>query len=226
MPYEEQGALKFIGKCDTGRVFEQWITIDNGDGKSVTIRRIVIKLKSKTRDGDKEIVLLTNLPKKAASAITVASLYRKRWSIETVFQELESHLHSEINTLAYPRAALFGFSVALVAYNMMSVVKAAIRKVHDEDTVKNHISGYYIAGEIERTQAGMAVAIPDSEWKFVLDMDDKKFADLLIELAENIEIKKYKKSKRAPKKPPHPRIESSSPHVSTFKLLQSVRSSP
>jgi hypothetical protein len=226
VPYEEKGKSKFVGNCDTGRVFEQWIEIDNGNGQNIRVRRIVIKLKSKTRDGDTEIVLLTNLSKKSASALVVADLYRKRWSIETVFQELESHLNSEINALGYPRAALFGFSVSLVAYNVMSVIKAALRTVHGEETVANELSGYYIAGEIERTQAGMNVAIPDEEWDFFNKMDDKKFSGYLIELAKNVEMEKYKKKKRSPKKPPLDKKPSSSPHVSTFKLLNSVCLSP
>jgi len=41
-----------------------------------------------------------------------------------MFQELEAHWHSEINTLGYPKAALFGLAVALVAYNVFAVVKA------------------------------------------------------------------------------------------------------
>ena len=79
-----------------------------------------------TRDGDGEIHILTNLPKKAARAKTVADLYRKRWTIETAFQELEATLDGEINTLGYPKAALFAFCVALVSYNLMSVIKAAL----------------------------------------------------------------------------------------------------
>jgi IS4 transposase len=90
---------------------------------------------------------LTNLPKSVASAKLIAELYRKRWSIETMFQELEAHLHSEINTLGYPKAALFGFCVALVAYNALAVVKAALRKVHGEATIDNELSGYYRSQE-------------------------------------------------------------------------------
>ena len=63
---------------------------------------------------------------------TVADLYRKRWTLETAFQELEASLNGEINTLGYPKAALFAFCVALVAYNVLSAVKAALRSVHGD----------------------------------------------------------------------------------------------
>lgn len=74
--------------------------------------------------------IVTNLPESVADAILIAEIYRKRWSIETAFQELEAHLHSEINSLGYPRAALFGFCTALVAYNALAVVKATLRSQH------------------------------------------------------------------------------------------------
>jgi IS4 transposase len=71
--------------------------------------------------------VITNLSKSVANAKKIADLYRKRWKIETAFQELTEHLNSEINTLGYPPAALFGFCVALVSYMILSVIKAALR---------------------------------------------------------------------------------------------------
>ncbi|MBV8432340.1 MAG: IS4 family transposase, partial [Solirubrobacterales bacterium] len=43
---------------------------------------------------------------------------------------MEATLDGEINTLGYPKAALFAFCVALVSYNVLSTVKAALRAVH------------------------------------------------------------------------------------------------
>ena len=53
-------------------------------------------------------------------------MYRKRWTLETAFQELEASLHGEINALGYPKAALFALSIAMVSYNVLSTVKAAL----------------------------------------------------------------------------------------------------
>ena len=60
---------------------------------------------------------------------TLAQLYGKRWTLETAFAELTCHLCCEVNTLGYPKAALFGFCVAVAAYNALAVVKAALRSV-------------------------------------------------------------------------------------------------
>jgi len=116
-------------------IYEQWVRVNDSDGNTRRFRRIRIVLKKATRDGDEELTLLTNLSKTAAHAKQLAWMYRKRWTIETAFQELEAHLHSEINALGYPKGALFGFCVALLAYNVLAVVKAALRSVHGEDKI-------------------------------------------------------------------------------------------
>jgi hypothetical protein len=48
--------------------------------------------------------------------------------METAFQHLEAYFHSAINTLGYPKAVLFGFCLALVAYNLLAVVLAAVAR--------------------------------------------------------------------------------------------------
>ncbi len=68
----------------------------------MTIRRITVKLDVATRDDEQEIHILTNLSKTAADALKVANLYRKRWSVESMFQEMTENLTCEIKTLGYP----------------------------------------------------------------------------------------------------------------------------
>src|SRR5207248_2830543 len=98
-------------------------------------------------DGDREIEILTNLPPEAADAAKVAFLYLKRWKVEGAFHELTTALDCEVKTLGYPKAALFAFAVAVVAYNVLAVLKAALRGVHGEKKVQEEVSGYYMALE-------------------------------------------------------------------------------
>ena len=139
LPWQEDGEERFIGGCESGAIYEQWVRVSDSEGNTRRCRRIRIVLKEPTRDGEKVLTLLTNLSKSAAHAKEIAEMYRKRWTIETAFQELEGHLHSEINSLGYPKAALFGFCVALVAYNVLAVIKAALRSVHGEKKIANEV---------------------------------------------------------------------------------------
>src|SRR5262249_61659075 len=88
----------------------------------------------------------------------------KRWKIEGAFAELTVALRWEVDTLGFPKAALFGFSVAVVAYNVLAVLKAALRAVYGEETVEKEVSGYYMALEGAPVYAGMMIALPAEEW--------------------------------------------------------------
>lgn len=119
------------------RVREQAIEVEG-----LRYRRIRVELTEPTRDGDRLIDLITDLPE-TVSAVTLAALYRKRWTLATAFQHLEKHFESEINTLAYPRAALFGFCLALVAYNIFQITLTALDGAHPEP-VSQTISTYFV----------------------------------------------------------------------------------
>ena len=89
------------------------------------------------------------MPVKHARVRVVADLYRRRWTIETAFAEMEKVLNGEINALGYPKAALFSFCTALVVYNVLSTVKVdALLWVHGETKVEK-LSGFYLADEIQ-----------------------------------------------------------------------------
>ena len=227
LPYEPESDLDFVGESDTGKVYEQWIRVKDNEGTETRVRRMVLKLKKSTRDGDREISIVTNLTKNTVNAVVVCDLYRRRWSIETMFQELESHLHSEINTLSHPRAALFGFCIALVSYNILAVVKAAMRSEHGEEYIQNNVSGYYIAGELGRCYEGMAIAVGEEDWEVFQSADQQVFVSWLKEIARGMKLQRYKKHKRGPKRSqPKKEFKKDEPHVSTARLLKLAKKSP
>ena len=212
--------LAEVGETDTGVVSEQVISIEDEQGARLPLRRIVLVLDKPTRDGETQIVLVTNVSSEAASACALADLYRSRWLIEGSFQELAEHLSSEINTLGYPRAALFGFCIALVASNVLSVVKAALRSVHGHETIEEEVSGYYIADEIAGTYRGMLIAIPVVHWTIFSVLTEVELVAVLRELAGRVRLSAFKKHRRGPKKkPPRRSSNKREPHVSTARLI-------
>jgi hypothetical protein len=155
-----------------------------------------------------------------ANAKMVAKLYRGRWTIETAFQSLAQDLNSEINTLGYPRAALFGFCVALVSYIILSVIKSALGRVHGIDVVENQLSGYYLADEISGTYRGMMIAVDEAHWVVFQHMSPLEFSKLLEQLASKVKMSAFLKHPRGPKKPrPKRKSCKKTPHVSTAKIL-------
>jgi len=219
-PWQSAGEEKFVGNIETGKVYEQPIIVIDESGKKWKFRLIRVSLKEPTRDGDKEIFIITNLSKTAANGKKIADLYRKRWKIETAFQELAENLNSEINTLGYPPAALFGFCVALVSYMILSVIKAALSSVHGAERVDNEVSGYYIADEISGTYRGMVIAIRDEEWAEFRYLSEAQFVALLKKLASKVRMRRFRKHPRGPKKyVPKRKFDPKHPHVSTARLI-------
>jgi len=219
-PFEILGKQKYIGKTETGKVYEQLISVTDKSGQEHIFRRIRVTLNKKTRDGDTDIYIISNLSKSAANAKKIAGLYRGRWTIETAFQYLKEYFQSEINTLGYPRAALFAFCVALVSYIIVSVMKSALGSVHGAEVVENQISGYYIADEISATYRGMMIAIDDAHWVVFQHITALKLSKILKELAANVRLSAFQKHPRGPKKPqPKRKSSKNTPHVSTARIL-------
>jgi IS4 transposase len=188
------------------------------------VREVQVRLKQPTGDGDTEVYVLTNLSASTADAAKVAELYLKRWKIEGAFHELTMALKCEVKTLGYPKAALFAFSVAVAAYNILAVLKGALRAVHGEKKVQEEVSGYYMAMEWSGVYLGMMIAVPASEWTVFGTMSAGELAKYLREWAAKINLLKIKKAPpRKPTKKKSPRIEDKSPHLSTARLLEAAK---
>jgi hypothetical protein len=222
--WEPDGRRTSIGRIETGVVYEETIAILPEGGEPWQARRITVELDQATRDGDREIHVLTNLPENV-SACQIAELYRRRWTLETAFQELEATLHGELQTLAYPRAALFAFAMALTAYNVLSTVKAALRGQHGAEKIEQEVSGYYLADEVAGTWRGMMIVVPAAYWnERFADQTPRQMAQFLRHAATHIRLAAFRKHPRGPKKPPPKMNKKHRGHVSTQKILQQRRS--
>jgi hypothetical protein len=218
--WESAGKLRRLGRTEGGRLREQRVCIRNDEGEPVYLRRVVVDLDEPTRDGDSHVAVLCNLPEEAADARAVAKLYRRRWTIEHAFEDLAVALACEINTLCYPRAALFGFCVGLVVYNLMGVVKGALRGAHGEAEA-GRMSAYYMADEMGGVYRGMMIAIPELEWQVFARMSAEEFARVLGQLAQKIRLERFRKHTRGPKKPKTKRhYDPAHPHVSAARILR------
>lgn len=222
--WQLQGRCRYLGRTTTGRVYEQQVTLHNPEtGEDFVARRITVKLDLPTRDGDTEIHLITNVPAKAADAVKIAELYLERWKLETAFQQMTVDLKCEINTLGYPKAALFGFCVAVSCYNLWAVLKAAICAAHGEEVVQRDLSNFYMADDIKSVYRGMMIAIPAPNWVQFQTMSISKFCKLLIQLAGRIDWQVLQKSQRGPKPPKTKLPSAKNKHVSTAKLLAAAK---
>jgi IS4 transposase len=216
------GKRKKVGRSDTGMVYEQQLQLLDTDGTVLaTLRRVTVELDQPTRDGDREIHILTNLPKRI-TALRVAELYRKRWKIETAFQELAANFAGEIETLGYPRAALFAFCMALTAFNMLSVIRRVMNARDNDD--ETEVSIYYVCDEIAHGYRGLDFVLDAWEWtEAYADLTVAQLARALERIAARVQLSRYRKHPRGPKKPPPKMNKTRRNHVSTARILAKAK---
>lgn len=215
-----------IGRIETGVVYEQCIRLQVGEGKTMLARRITVKLDQPTQDGDTELHLVTNVPRSKLEARRAAKLYRDRWLIEQVFLELTKDLRCEVNTLAYPKAALFGFCTALVGFNVLGVCKQVVAVEHGDEEAET-LSSYAMVGDISSAMRAMELLVSQEQSEVWEQATAKQVARVLRKVAQGAELWRYRKAKRGPKKEKAKRkVNPKQMHVSTARLLSTHPNAP
>jgi Transposase DDE domain len=216
------GKRRLMGKVETGLVYEQSMRL-TADEDALVVRRITVVLNEPTRDGATEIHLLTNLPNQIASQL-IAEAYRHRWEEETAFNVLQMTLTCELASIGHPNAATFLFCMSVLAYNLRQTIFAALFAVQPEEEVLE-VSHLHVSKNVSDYTPGMLVSITSEQWDELIPTKIKGVAALLKRIASTINLRKFKKSTRGPKKKkPFRSRNVASSHVSTAKLLGIIQS--
>ncbi|WP_454866387.1 IS4 family transposase [Pseudomonas umsongensis] len=216
----QEGDWQELVAVATGSVREQIIEVKGGR----QWRRVELNLQKATESGDTTLLFWSNLPE-TISAEQIANLYRRRWSIEGMFQRLESVLDSEIETLGNPKAALLGFASAVLAYNVLSVLKRSVEQAHRQTQPEGwEASIFHLTVQVRSGYEGMQIALPSDY--LPLQSTSETLAQRLLALARNIKPKQVAKSIRGPKVPkPKEWLEGKAvhAHVSTDRVLKAAK---
>jgi IS4 transposase len=217
---------RFRGRVAAGKVYEQSLEVeDTSTGETFTVRRVILKLAEPTTEGDTEIRVLTNLPAKIP-AVTIAEVYRERWTIESHFNFLKHCLHGEVESLGKPRAALFMMFLALVTSNALAVVRQAVRTTHGDDEWER-LSGYYLADELAKNYHAVDVLIEATGWREVEQLSLKEFWNWTQRVVQYLRPAAFYKHPRGPKLPAPPKTSGKHRHhYSTFRLLRDANKKP
>ena len=124
---------------------------------------------------------------------------------------------------SFANGTYVSFANALVAYNAVSILNAAIAHEHSREDAEM-MSHFAMTREILETTDGLLVALPDERWSEVATMPLEDFASELLTIARNICLRTYRKSIRGPKKTaPNKSHNKRHVHVSTKKILDQRR---
>lgn len=224
----ERGAWSAGTDIETGRVREQCIRRARHAPGEPSWRRIELELATPTEAGDTHIALWSNLPE-AITAAAIARLYRQRWRIEGMFQRLESVLHSEIRSLGHPRAALLGFTAAVLAYNVLALLKRVIEQAHQATHPALDVSPFHLAVAITRGYEAIALALPAEYRPGVAGLSPPQLMQHLLQLAARLKPRQLASRKRGPK-PKSPEgygdAARARSHVATARVIKAGRVTP
>lgn len=115
------------GRDKEGRRYtEQWGWLGGpGDPRRREVR--LITLPKVTDGGKKDLVLVTSLlDSKAYPAADLLALYRERWGIEGVFQQVTEVFGLQGLIGGTPQACLFQFAFCLILYDLIQVIRAFV----------------------------------------------------------------------------------------------------
>lgn len=110
--------------------------------------------------------------------------------------------------------------MAVVAYQGLAVVKATLRQVPGAKAIDEGVSGYDLVNEMARVAESLETLVEPQDWTVFQPLTLATMAAWLITTAGRVQLRKYRKHSRGPKKPPVPRTpDPRRPHVSVARLL-------
>jgi hypothetical protein len=104
-----------------------------------------------------------------------------------------------VQSLGHPRAALFAFGVAVMAYNVLAVLQSAVWAAHELQDEDIELSSYCFADEIRTHYAGMVMAVMPTAWERYDSMTATQMAEVLLQIALHANPKSLRKHPRSPK---------------------------
>lgn len=105
--------------------------------------------------GEEDVVLLTNLlDGKAFTASDLLALYRRRWNIEQVFQQVTETFSLQHLIGSSPKAVLFQFAYCLLLYNLVQLIKTYVAA--DGRVLASVVSTFYLFNDIRKELSAWA----------------------------------------------------------------------
>jgi hypothetical protein len=188
-----------------------------GKGKqAMRVRRITLE---RTGAGEEDVVLLTNLLDRSAfPAADVLEVYRRRWGIEQVFQQVTETFALEHLIGSSPRAVLLQFAYCLLLYNLVQLIKTYVAA--DGKVLATIVSTFYLFQDIRRELVAWAYHT-DGAWprcRRDAEQMRQRLHELLHGSWDPIGYTKASDKKPRPNRPPPKRLRGG--HSSVQRLLE------
>jgi hypothetical protein len=129
------------------RVLDEIGVLSKTRGRAeMRVRRITL-FRSEQEPGEEDVIVLSNLLDRTRyPAEDLLQLYKKRWGIEQVFQQVTETFSLSHLIGCSPKATLLQFSFCLLLYNLMQVIKAYVAE--DGGVLASVVSTFYLFNDV------------------------------------------------------------------------------
>ena len=197
------------------RVLDEVGVLGKG-AKAMRLRRVTL---FRGGEGEDDVVLLTNLLDRAAyTSADLLALYKERWGIERVFQQVTETFSLSHLIGSSPRAVLLQFAYCLLLYNLMQVVKAYVAA--DGKVLASVVSMFHLFNDVRRELSAWAYHT-DGSWPRVrrdAAAMRQRLRELLRGSWDPVAYTKASDKKPRPKPKPKPLLHGG--HSSVQRLLE------
>ena len=205
------------GTDDQGRrVLDEIGTLGKGK-RQMRVRRVTLFRDAAA--GEDDVVLLTNLlDRDAHGAADLLALYKRRWGIEQLFQQVTETFSLSHLIGSSPNAVLLQFAYCLLLYNLTQVIKAYV--ADDGRVLAGVVSTFYLFDDVRRELSAWAYHT-DGDWPRVR-RDARQMRRRLAELLRGSwdPVAYTKAADKRPRKREKPKPLLRGGHTSVQRLLE------
>jgi len=199
---------------EQGRELLDEIGIFGAARQALRLRRVTL-----LRPGEEDVVLVSDLlDQRQFDAADLLKLYRKRWGIEQMFQQVTTTFALDHLIGCTPQAILFQFALCLLMYNLIQVVKGYVAE--DGKVELAIVSTYGLFYDLKRELHAWAY-LSDGTCRRAARADQamrQRLRALLRDSWDAVAYTKASDKKRRQKKPPPRPLPGG--HSSVHRLLQ------
>lgn len=194
-------------------------------GSATDKRRLYVRRITLDRPGEESIIVLTNLLESGAfPAWAIMEVYRERWQIERVFQQVTEVFQLQRLIGSSPQAAIFQSALCFILYNLIQVIRGYVAQ--ENNVPPESISSEMLFRDVHKQMncyAEMVTTLmPDRVLALPLEADVVRRR--LTELLHGVWSDQWAKS--PPKKNYKPTAKThtvAGGHSSAWKLLEQAR---
>jgi hypothetical protein len=195
------------------------ITLFRDGGNKNGIKGKNRKEKNDDAEGEENVVLFSNLLDRDAYAATdLLALYKHRWGIEQLFQQVTETFSLSHLIGSSPKAVLLQFAYCLLLYNLMQVIKTYVAR--DGKVLASVVSMFYLFNDVKKELSAWAYHT-NGVWPRV-QRDARQMRDRLAELLRGSwdPVAYTKAADKKPRKREKPKPLLHGGHSSVQRLLE------